>query len=169
MNRHLMETQNLVISFDYSWFLAKNLAYAECPIMKFHYWNSSTGYLWCYVSCCGSPRSKFDFLLKILLIILSLCFKDKFTLPSNTVGVFLCDFSDNKWHTAVIIWRPFKFIFKSFWSYCACMHSKWTAAGQLVQLVMYLLSSYVYLPSLLYLATLLCSRAICQTTNITLS
>ena len=36
-----METQNLVISFDYGWFLAKNLAYAECPIMKFHYWNSS--------------------------------------------------------------------------------------------------------------------------------
>ena len=36
-----METQNLVISFDYSWFLAKNLAYAECPIMKFHYRNSS--------------------------------------------------------------------------------------------------------------------------------
>ena len=27
-----METQNLVISFDYSWFLAKNLAYAECRI-----------------------------------------------------------------------------------------------------------------------------------------
>jgi len=25
-----METQNLVISFDYSWFFAKNLAYAEC-------------------------------------------------------------------------------------------------------------------------------------------
>ena len=42
MNRHLMETQNLVISFDYSWFLAKNLAYAECPIMKFHYRNSSS-------------------------------------------------------------------------------------------------------------------------------
>ena len=37
-----METQNLVISFDYSWFLAKNLAYAECPIMKFHYRNSSS-------------------------------------------------------------------------------------------------------------------------------
>ena len=36
-----METQNLVISFDYSWFLAKNLAYAECLIMKFHYRNSS--------------------------------------------------------------------------------------------------------------------------------
>ena len=42
-NRHLMETQNLVISFDYSWFLAKNLAYAECGIMKFHYRNSSNG------------------------------------------------------------------------------------------------------------------------------
>ena len=37
-----METQNLVISFDYSWFLAKNLAYAECLIMKFHYRNSSS-------------------------------------------------------------------------------------------------------------------------------
>ena len=37
-----METQNLVISFDYSWFLAKNLAYDECWIMKFHYRNSST-------------------------------------------------------------------------------------------------------------------------------
>ena len=37
-----METQNLVVSFDYSWFLAKNLAYAECRIMKFHYQNSST-------------------------------------------------------------------------------------------------------------------------------
>ena len=37
-----METQNLVISFDYSWFLAKNLAYAECRIMKFQYQNSST-------------------------------------------------------------------------------------------------------------------------------
>ena len=36
-----METQNLVISFDYSSFLAKNLAYAEYPIMKFHYRNSS--------------------------------------------------------------------------------------------------------------------------------
>ena len=36
-----METQNLVISYDYSWFLAKNLAYAECLIMKFHYRNSS--------------------------------------------------------------------------------------------------------------------------------
>jgi hypothetical protein len=36
-----METQNLVISFDYSWFLAKNLAYDECWIMKFHYRNSS--------------------------------------------------------------------------------------------------------------------------------
>ena len=32
----------MVISFDYSQFLAKNLAYAaECPIMKFHYRNSS--------------------------------------------------------------------------------------------------------------------------------
>ena len=41
-NHHLMETQNLVISFDYSWFLAKNLAYAEGLIMKFHYRNSST-------------------------------------------------------------------------------------------------------------------------------
>ena len=41
MNRHWMETQNLVISFDYSWFLAKNLAYAKCCIMKFHYRNSS--------------------------------------------------------------------------------------------------------------------------------
>ena len=39
-----METQNLVISFDYSWFLAKNLAYAECLIMKFHYRNSSSGH-----------------------------------------------------------------------------------------------------------------------------
>ena len=39
---HLMETQNLVISFDYSWFLAKNLAYAEYLIMKFHYRNSSS-------------------------------------------------------------------------------------------------------------------------------
>mgnify|MGYP006975905803 CR=1 FL=1 len=29
--------KNLVISFDYSWFLAKNLS-----IMKFHYQNSST-------------------------------------------------------------------------------------------------------------------------------
>ena len=36
-----METQNLVISFDYNWFLAKNLAYAECLILKFHYRNSS--------------------------------------------------------------------------------------------------------------------------------
>ena len=36
-----METQNLVISFDYSWFLAKSLAYPECLIMKFHYRNSS--------------------------------------------------------------------------------------------------------------------------------
>ena len=36
-----METQNLLISFDYSWFLAKNFAYAECLIMKFHYRNSS--------------------------------------------------------------------------------------------------------------------------------
>ena len=35
-------TQNLVISFDFSWFLAKNLAYAECPIIKFHYRNSSS-------------------------------------------------------------------------------------------------------------------------------
>jgi hypothetical protein len=43
MNCHQMETQNLVISFDYSWFLAKNLAYAECWIMKFHYRNSSSG------------------------------------------------------------------------------------------------------------------------------
>ena len=40
-NCHRMETQNLVISFDYSWFLAKNFAYAECRIMKFHYRNSS--------------------------------------------------------------------------------------------------------------------------------
>ena len=37
-----METQNLVISFNYSWFLAKNLAYDECWIMKFHYRNSSS-------------------------------------------------------------------------------------------------------------------------------
>ena len=44
MNRHLMETQNLEISFDYSWFLAKNFAYAECPIMKFHDRNSSTAH-----------------------------------------------------------------------------------------------------------------------------
>ena len=43
-NRLLMETQNLVISFDYSWFLAKKLAYAECRIMKFHYRNSSIIY-----------------------------------------------------------------------------------------------------------------------------
>ena len=41
-NYDWMETQNLVISFDYSWFLAKNLAYDECWIMKFHYRNSST-------------------------------------------------------------------------------------------------------------------------------
>ena len=41
MNCHQMETQNLVISFDCSWFLTKNLAYVECPIMKFHYQNSS--------------------------------------------------------------------------------------------------------------------------------
>ena len=40
-NCHWMETQNLVISFDYSWFLVKNLAYDECWIMKFHYRNSS--------------------------------------------------------------------------------------------------------------------------------
>ena len=40
-NRHLMETRNLVISFDYSWCLTKNLAYA-CLIMKFHYRNSSS-------------------------------------------------------------------------------------------------------------------------------
>ena len=40
-NCNWMETQNLVISFDYSWFLAKNLAYDECWIMKFHYRNSS--------------------------------------------------------------------------------------------------------------------------------
>ena len=48
---HQMETQNLVISFDYSWFLAKNLAYAECPIMKFHYRHSSSVhryFLWLY-------------------------------------------------------------------------------------------------------------------------
>ena len=45
MNCDWMETQNLVISFDYSWFLAKNLAYDECLIMKFHYRNSSTAYL----------------------------------------------------------------------------------------------------------------------------
>ena len=37
-----MGTQNLVISFKCSWFLAKNLAYAECSIMIFHYRNSST-------------------------------------------------------------------------------------------------------------------------------
>ena len=37
-----METQNLEILFDYSWFLAKNLAHAKCRIMKFHYQNSST-------------------------------------------------------------------------------------------------------------------------------
>ena len=41
-NCQLMETQNFVILFDYSWFLAKNLAYAKCPIMKFHYRNSSS-------------------------------------------------------------------------------------------------------------------------------
>ena len=45
-NCHLMETQNLVISFDYSWFLAKNLAYAECLILKFHYRNSSNNNPW---------------------------------------------------------------------------------------------------------------------------
>ena len=39
-----METQNLVILFDYGWFLAKNLAHAECRIMKFHYRNSSNTY-----------------------------------------------------------------------------------------------------------------------------
>ena len=43
-NCHQMETQNLVISFDYSWYLANNLAYAECPIMIFHYRNSSIEY-----------------------------------------------------------------------------------------------------------------------------
>ena len=41
MNCHQMETQNVTISFDYSWFLAKNLAYAKCRIAKFHYRNSS--------------------------------------------------------------------------------------------------------------------------------
>ena len=55
------------------------------------------------------PRSKFDFLLKIILIILSLYLISKFTLPTNTVGVFKCHFSDT-----VIIGRPLKFIFKSF-------------------------------------------------------
>ena len=43
-NCHQTETQNLVISFDYSWFMAKNFAYAECPIMKFHDRNSSTAH-----------------------------------------------------------------------------------------------------------------------------
>ena len=43
-----METQNLVISFDYSWFLAKNLAYAKCIIMKLHYRNSSNEGHWQY-------------------------------------------------------------------------------------------------------------------------
>ena len=52
-NCHQMETQNLVISFDYSWFLAKNLAYAECPIMKFHYRNSSIPYSICLFGMCS--------------------------------------------------------------------------------------------------------------------
>ena len=42
LNCDWMETQNLVISFDYGWFLAKNLVYAECIIMKFHNRNSSS-------------------------------------------------------------------------------------------------------------------------------
>ena len=43
MTPNFWQTVNLVISLDYSWFLAKNLAYVECPIMKFHYRNSSNG------------------------------------------------------------------------------------------------------------------------------
>ena len=52
-NRHLIETRNLVISFDCTWFLAKNLAYAECRIMKFHYRNSSK-----WLSITGETRRK---------------------------------------------------------------------------------------------------------------
>ena len=65
-NRHLMETQNLVISFDYSWFLAKNLAYAECLIMKFHYRNSST--VWC-PKVCATPVSVIGFVVEFIFII----------------------------------------------------------------------------------------------------
>ena len=57
-NCHQMETQNLVISFDYSWFLAKNLAYAKCRIMKFHYRNSSISqeHYFSLFLCSKSPR-----------------------------------------------------------------------------------------------------------------
>ena len=83
MNRHLMETQNLVISFDYSWFLAKNLAYAECPIMKFHYRNSSiVSSLCAYKKHFGSRDSKvrlcFELLKKLLRQIQT--FKEKICL-----------------------------------------------------------------------------------------
>ena len=82
-----METQNLVISFDYSWFLAKNLAYAECRIMKFHYRNSSNTnsllliricrcigigiiiYLWLpIIKCFQGTRRKLSLNKAILLI-----------------------------------------------------------------------------------------------------
>ena len=64
-----MESQNLVISFDYSWLLAKNLAYAECLIMKFHYRNSSNveslfyvvfpdSYFWLFA---GLPNPNYDY------------------------------------------------------------------------------------------------------------
>ena len=56
MNHHLMETQNLEISFDYSWFLAKHLAYAKCPIIKFHYRNSCHLYSWAVIRQMSNCR-----------------------------------------------------------------------------------------------------------------
>ena len=64
-NCHQMETQNLVISFDYSWFLAKNLACAECPIMKFHYRNSSNNHYLC--RCRKVGKTPFGLLLHFRL------------------------------------------------------------------------------------------------------
>ena len=55
-----METQNLVILFDYSWFLAKNIAYAEGWIMKFHYRNSSNGEPLCWIDSKVNKTESFQ-------------------------------------------------------------------------------------------------------------
>ena len=84
-NRHLMETQNLVISFDYSWFLAKNLAYAECRIMKFHYRNSSTSpNIWTTLTNLWWHTKKQQ--LKKILLLLDF-FKDQKTSFTQLLGV----------------------------------------------------------------------------------
>ena len=58
--KFIEEYQFMRTVFDYSWFLTKNLSFAECPIMKFHYRNSSNTYQCLLIKFTVKYFSKLD-------------------------------------------------------------------------------------------------------------